>query len=186
MLAAMMSKTELASALRTLRLSAKEAGALLSVDPKTVARWLAGDVDVSGPAEQALRAWLRLESRRIPWRPDGLPLSIMSAEEIEEQNRLMREEVVVLDQVIELVQQRGGPAAPWRVDLARCEAELAGTMYVHFYRLPNGGFTPSSYRRTDKEPDYERDLPLIQDAIACIAEAVAAERKVGRNRVAGR
>ena len=129
---------------------------------------------------------MRLNAKRIPWRPDGLPVAIMEKEEIEEHIRLLREEVVVLDEVIQLVQRRGGPAAPWRVDLERCEAELAGTMYVHFYRLPNGGFTPSSYRRSDKEPDYERDLPLIQDAIACIAEAVAAERKAGRNLAADR
>lgn len=173
----MMEAAELVALLRELRLTPKRAGEYLSVDPKTVSRWLGGETPVPGPAEQALRAWLRLERRRIPWRPDGFPISIMSAEEIDEQNRLMRQEVIVLDQVLQIVKERGGPAAPWRVDFDRCEAELADTMFVHFYRLPNGGFTVSSYRRTDKDPDYDRDLPLIQDAVACIADAIAAERR---------
>jgi hypothetical protein len=43
-------------------------------------------------------------------------------------------------------------------------------------------FDPSSYRRTDKEPDYERDLPLVEDAIVCIADAVAKAGKEWVNR----
>ena len=166
-------RSELSYRLHRLRLSPKETARLLSVDVKTVNRWLDGSVDVPGPVEQALRAWERLEERRIPWRPDGLPIQVMDDEEIEEQVKLMREHVVGLDEVIQRVRERGGPAAPWKVDLQQCEAELAGTMHVHFYPLPNGNFSPSSYRRTDKEPDYKRDLPLVEDAIVCIADAVA-------------
>jgi hypothetical protein len=176
-----MDRKELAKCLQDLRLTPKEAGVLLSVDPKTVGRWLAGEVAVSGPAEQALLAWCRLESRRIPWRPDGLPLSIMSQKEIDEQVQLMREHVVILDDVLQRVRQRNGPAFPWSVDLKNCRAELGDTMQVHFYALPNGSFSVGSYRRTDKAPDYARDLPVIEDAIACIADAVEAARKAGRN-----
>ena len=176
-----MGKSELARSFRTLGLDSKEAAKLLSVDVKTVNRWLAGEIGVPGPAEQALLAWMRLEERRIPWRPGGFPINMMEKDEIEDQIRLMREHVIVLDDVLHRVKQRGGPAAPWRVDLKRREAELAGTMHVNFHPLPNGNFSPSSYRRTDKEPDYVRDLPLIEDAIACIAEAVAAARRAGRN-----
>ncbi|HTZ67383.1 MAG TPA: hypothetical protein VMB83_07935 [Roseiarcus sp.] len=174
-----MDKAELVQCLQELRLTPREAGALLGVDPKTVGRWLTGVIAVSGPAEQALLAWRRLERRRLPWRPDGLPL--MSPSEMEEQVRLMREHVIVLDDVLERVRQRGGPRMPWAVDLKSCRAELTDRMHVHFYALPNGGFSVGSYRRTDKAPEYARDLPLIEDAIACIADAIEAERKAGRN-----
>ncbi len=167
-----MNRAELADALRFLGLDAREAGRLLSVDFKTVGRWLDGPTAVPGPAAEALRAWVRLERERIPWRPDGLPLRIMSDEEIDKQIELMRQHVVSLDDVLQRVNQRGGPAAPWTVDLKQHRAELAGTMVVNFYALPNGNFSPSSYRRTDKHPDYERDRPLIEDAIACIAETI--------------
>ncbi len=173
-----MKRNELTEALRRLGLSSKDAAKLLSVDIKTVTRWLDGTVDVPGPVVQALRAWSRLEEERIPWRPDGLPIRIMSDREIEDQIRLMREHVVSLDDVIQRVRQRGGPAAPWKVNLKLHKAELAGTMVVSFYALPNGNFSPSSYRRTDKEPDRERDWPLIEDAVACIADEIA---KAGRN-----
>jgi hypothetical protein len=176
-----MEKSELARCFRTLGLEPREAAKLLSVDVKTITRWLTGEIGVPGPAEQALLAWMQLEERRIPWRPGGLPINIMGQEEIEDQIRLMREHVIILDDVLSRVKRRGGPAAPWRVDLKRCEAELANIMHLHFYPLPNGNFSASSYRRTDKEPDYKRDLPLIEDAIACIADAVAAARRAGRN-----
>lgn len=176
-------RSELHYRLLRLSLTAKEAARLLSVDVKTVSRWLDGSVEVPGPAQQALRAWERLEERRIPWRPGGLPIQVMDGKEIEDQIRLMRQHVVSLDDVIQKVRKRGGPAAPWKVNLQKCEAELTDTMRVHFYPLPNGNFSPSSYVRTDKEPDYERDLPLIEDAIICIADAVA---KVGRSWVSKR
>ena len=167
-----MSRSEIAEALRRLGLEHKEAAKLLSVDIKTVARWLDGSTDVPGPVVQALRAWMRLEEAHINWRPDGLELRIMTNKDRDEQIRLMREHVVSLDDVMQRVRSRGGPAAPWKVDLKAHRAELAGTMVVSFYALPNGNFSPNSYRRTDKEPDYERDRPLIEDAVACIAEAV--------------
>lgn len=171
-------RSELSYRLLRLGLSPKQAARFLSVDVKTVNRWLDGTVAVPGPVEQAIRAWERLEEKRIPWRPDGLPIPVMDDDEIEEQVKLMRDHVVSLDEVIQKVRKRGGPAAPWTVDLKQCEAVLAGTMHVHFYPLPNGNFSPSSYRRTDKEPDYERDLPLVEDAIVCIADEVA---KAGKN-----
>jgi hypothetical protein len=128
-----------------------------------------------GPAGQALVAWRRLESRRLPWRPDGLPL--MSSTEMEEQLRLMREHVVILDDVLERVRGRGGPAMPWTVDLKACRAELAGAMHVDFYALPNGGFSVGSYRRTG----LHARPAAIEDAIACIADAVEAARRAGQN-----
>jgi len=169
-----MNASDLTEYLRTLHLTPKEAARQLSVDIKTVNRWLAGEVAVPGPVVEALRAWKRLNDARIPWRADSLPINIKEDEEMAEQIRLTREHMKSLDQVIQQVRARGGPAAPWEVDLKNCEAVLANTMYVHFYPLPNGNFSPSSYRRTDRELDYQRDLSLIEDAIACIADAISA------------
>jgi predicted site-specific integrase-resolvase len=54
----MMDSFELLSCLAALRLTPREAATLLSVDPKTVMRWLDADGEISGPAEQAIRAWV--------------------------------------------------------------------------------------------------------------------------------
>ena len=61
---------ELGPYLLRLDLSPAEAAQLLRVTPRTVRRWLDGE-DVSGPVEQAVRAWIRLSDRRFPWRPHG-------------------------------------------------------------------------------------------------------------------
>jgi len=42
-------------------------------------------------------------------------------------------------------------------------------MEVGFYRLTNGSFSLSNYRRADMHPDVQRDRELIEDAIFCIA-----------------
>ncbi len=176
-----MTKNEFIECLSLLRITPKDAATLLSVDSKTVNRWLDGDVAVPGPAEQAIRAWVRFHRIGLPWRPDGLPLDYMTDEEVAKQILKMREHVVEMDAVILRVRERGGVAAPWKVDLKRCHAELGGVMRVHFHPLPNGNFAVSSYNRTDKEPDRRRDLPLIEDALVSIAEAVAEAKRAGRN-----
>jgi transcriptional regulator with XRE-family HTH domain len=65
----MMTVPELRLTLSRLELTQAEAAQLLGVAPRTVRRWLDGK-DASGPAEQALRAWIRLRDRNLPWRPD--------------------------------------------------------------------------------------------------------------------
>jgi hypothetical protein len=35
-------------------------------------------------------------------------------------------------------------------------------MKVSFYKLTNGGFSPSFYNRSDGRPDITRDWPLIE------------------------
>jgi hypothetical protein len=179
-----MTKAELAACLEELQLAPKEAALLLGVDPKTVGRWLAGEIAVPALAERALVAWRRLDKANVPWRPDERTFRVMRRDEIDDQLRRLREHMVELDEVLEIVRQRGGPAAPWAVDLKSNRAVLAGTMTVSFYRLPSGGFSVATYRRTDKEPDIQRDLPLLQDAVACIADAIAA--KSGHEKRAGR
>ncbi len=64
-----MSDAELQLTLARLELSPAEAAQLLGITARTVRRWLDGE-EVAGPAEQALRAWIRLHDRSLPWRPD--------------------------------------------------------------------------------------------------------------------
>src|SRR5712692_3360169 len=98
----MMGRFEFVEALRKLRLSPKEAARLLSVDPKTTARWLDRTVEVPGPAEQALRAWMRLEEMRLPWRPWECLIG-MSDKEMAEQIRSLREHNLELDAILRRV-----------------------------------------------------------------------------------
>ena len=74
------------------------------------------------------------------------------------------------------VEQRGGPKSPWTVDLSKNSAIL-GPFEVGFYRL-NGeaGFSLSNYRRRDEAPDVARDMSLLEDAVYCIAKAIAQSR----------
>ncbi len=169
-----MNNIELLRCLCTLRLTPKEAADLLSVDPKTVMRWVTGAGEISGPAKQAIRAWLRLDKMGMPWRPSDHSIGL-TEEEAANQIRLMREHNMGLANMIARVRARGGPAAPWKVDLKRHVAELGDIMEVSFYPLPNGGFSPSTYRRKDRETDYERDRLLLEDAFVSIADEIAAK-----------
>ena len=166
----MMSIYELQRHLELLGLLPNEAASLLSVGPRTVRRWLDGSQDVSGPAEQALRAWLRLHTRGLAWRPDGVALDTGNESMITSH----REHAIGLDELLKRVESRNGPSAPWVVDLNRGTATL-GPMKVSFYRLSNGGFSPQSYMRTDINPNLTRDGLLVEDAFASIAYALASK-----------
>src|ERR1700722_7999386 len=54
----MMSKPELAAHMDQLHLTQAEAAHLLSVNARTVRRWIENPAEMPGPAEQTLRAWL--------------------------------------------------------------------------------------------------------------------------------
>jgi hypothetical protein len=166
-----MSSLELSSHLNQLGLTQAEAARLLSVNVRTVRRWVEDPSDMPGPAEQALRAWFRLHRLGLAWRPDGLPLGEDETEEMADQIARYRRHAMELDSMLQRVEARGGPAAPWNVDLEAKVATL-GPMRVGFYRLANGGFSPSTYRRTDADPDLVRDALLLEDAYACIAKSL--------------
>lgn len=164
-----MTNFDLSSALNSLGLSQVAAARLLSVDPRTVRRWVENPAEISGPAEQALRAWLRLNEHGLPWSPDGVDLIETNPEQI----ALHRIHTIDLDALLQKVNERGGPTAPWVVDLDKGKATLEA-LEVTFYKLPSGGFSPQSYKRRDMlHPDVQRDRRLIEDAFACIAKAIA-------------
>jgi hypothetical protein len=164
-----MSKFDLSNALNSLGLSQVELARFLSVDPRTVRRWVESPSEIPGPAEQALRAWQRLQSYGLPWSPCGVDLVECDPEQIA-RHRL---HTLELDALLEKVTKRGGPAAPWVVDLDKGKAVM-GSLEVTFYMLASGGFSPQSYKRRDEiEQDVQRDWPLIEDAFACIAKAIA-------------
>src|SRR5262249_53171535 len=147
----MMSIAELEQSLIRLDLSQTEGAQLLGVAPRTLRRWLDGE-DLPGPAEQAIRAWLRLHERRLPWRPNSAAI----AGDDQYQIARHREHAINLSDIIGRVEARGGPRTPWAVDRRRSRATF-GPMEVSFYTLPNGGFSLASYTRKDGNPDVERD-----------------------------
>ena len=169
----MMTEREFQECLADLRLSPTEAARLLSVNTRTVRRWSESPEEIPGPAEQALRAWQRLNRFGLAWRPDGLPIG-EDDPDFANQIALYREHAIQLDALIRKVKARGGPTVAWEVDVEGGEAKL-GPVTVGFYLLPNGkSFSPSTYRRGDREPDLVRDATLIEDAYFCIAQALAA------------
>ena len=159
-----MTPIELEQSLIRLGLSPSEAAQLLGVAPRTYRRWLDGE-EIPGPVEQAIRAWLRLHERRLPWRPDSAAI----AEDDQDQIARHREHTISLSEIIARVEARGGPRTPWTVDRQRSRATL-GPMEISFYTLKSGGFSLGSYTRKDGSPDVQRDRELIEDAAYCIAK----------------
>jgi hypothetical protein len=161
---ALMNATEFRVLLEKLGLTQVEAAQLLSVDPRTVRRWAeeSGGA-IPGPAEQALRAWVGLQRQGVPWRAEDTDI---------EQIALHRQHAIELYALLIRVQARGGPRAPWQVDVEGSVATL-GPMRLSFYKLRNGSFSPAYYRRSDQPADVQRDWTLIEDGFACIAKAMA-------------
>jgi hypothetical protein len=52
-------------------------------------------------------------------------------------------------------------------------------MEVSYYKLASGSFSLANYRRKDGEPDVERDWEAIEDAAACIAQAMKKDPDYG-------
>lgn len=169
-------KLDFLKTLNELGLTQTEAAKLLSVNVRTVRRWAENPEEIPGPAEQALQAWLRLHQIGMPWRPDGVDIILSDPDEIADQIARHRNHAIALDTILKGVKERGGPATPWQVDLEKRVATL-GPMRVGFYLLYNGGFSPSTYSRADCTPDLYRDKALLEDAYACIAFAIANQRK---------
>ena len=160
-----MSQVEVRQTLAELQLNQQEAAKLLGVSPRSVRRWLEGEA-IPGPAEGALRAWRQLEARGLAWRPDSVTLYEADREQI----AVYRQDAMNLNALLERVSSRGGPRLPWKVNVIEGSATMEWA-YLSFYKLQNGGFSPSVYRRSDQDspPDLHRDRDLIDDALYCIA-----------------
>jgi hypothetical protein len=167
-----MSKTELQRCLLRLGLSDSEAALLLSVDPRTVRRWRTKPEEIPGPAEQALLAWARLDECGLAWRPDSLAMGERDPADIAREVAAYRNHAIELDALLSRVRARGGPAAPWVVDLEKRRADL-GALSITFYAAGNGSFSPQGYSRRDIDPDLQRDWHLIEDGLATVAAAIA-------------
>ncbi len=161
---------DIRTSLEQLQISQTEVAVLLDVNPRTVRRWIDGSQKTSGAAEQAIRAWLRLNNEGLAWRPDSISLVASDREAIAAQC----DSAIELNGLLDRVENRGVPNPPWVVDLEKSEARL-GTLRVTFYKLKNGGFSPQFYTRTDKSPDKHRDAILIEDAFYCVAMAFKKE-----------
>lgn len=161
----------------TLGLSVQESALLLGINTRTIHRWLTGEVDIPQSIERVIEAWSYLNNFGLPWRPDGHSISLLNNVELRNQMFLNAEHSLQLAEILESVKRRGGAAAPWSVDLVAKKATL-GDIWVSFYILPNGTFSPQSYGRYDKFPDTLRDESILKDAYACIAEALAERQKL--------
>lgn len=169
---AAMTAADLRSHLAALQLTQTELAQLLGTNPRTVRRWLeASEVEaaIPGAAACAVRAWDQLRQAGLAWRPGDAVLGAGAAEAWG--GRRFHE--MAIDESIQRVAARGGPAALWDVDLDRQRATL-GCVQLIFKLLDSGGFAPASYRRTDElAPDAARDARLLEDGYACIARALA-------------
>jgi hypothetical protein len=143
----------------------EEAAKLLGVSARTLRRWVDGE-EIPGPAQAALRAWRELHSRHLAWKPDSISLFENDKAQIER----ARQHAEMVAHIIKTVEERGGTRDPWTVNMARCLATF-GPFEVGFYKLANGGFSFSAYRRLDGSPDPARDRPYLEDAAFAISKA---------------
>ncbi|MGH6876467.1 MAG: helix-turn-helix domain-containing protein [Rhizomicrobium sp.] len=162
----MMTQAEFTQYLDRLGLSVEKAAKLLDVSPRTVRRWREGE-ELRGPVETAVRAWIFLHDRHLPWMPDSASVIENDREQID----LHRANAIDLAALHKRVEDRGGPKLTWNVDLSKGKATL-GPVQVSFYRLRNGGFSLANYRRSDAAPDAHRDREIIEDAAYSIGQAI--------------
>jgi hypothetical protein len=160
-----MTPNELTDYLTRLNLDPPEAAQLLGVNRRTLRRWFEGE-EVPSLAEAALRAWRTLHDRNLPWKPDSVSLF----EDDQKQIELHRQHSINLAEALKIVEERGGPAYQWSVNVSKNSAAL-GPFEVGFYNLESGSFSISSYLKRDGRPDPVPDLPFLQDAAFCISKA---------------
>lgn len=70
----MMTGDEFQGFLGCLGISQTYAARLLSVSPRTVSRWPEETAEIPGPAELALRTWLRPQQLGLAWHPHDITI----------------------------------------------------------------------------------------------------------------
>jgi hypothetical protein len=175
------SKQEFLDYLWQLNLSPTEAARLLSVTPRTVNRWLKNPHEISGPAEQALRAWIILKDHNVSWRPDCVPIPFLKEEEAEAtyqiKNWVAKKYNLRVINIIKKVKKRGELSLPWQIDFKKGSIKLEKTIEV-FFKMPSG--KPRNVRRQlvifgykrldDQSADIKHNQYLIEEAVFTIDE----------------
>jgi DNA-binding XRE family transcriptional regulator len=171
-----MTNLELNHCLEALSLTQADLAARLGVTPRTVRRWQAGEQPIPTWIAEVLGAWRQLHAHNLPWGADLESIWYGDDDQI----RRHQDHDAALAALLRRVKARGGPAAPWRVNLREHRATL-GPMIVRFYRLASDSFSLANYRRADVPPDVHRDQPLIEDAVAAFAASISAARTARPN-----
>ncbi len=166
-----MKNGEFSQSLNALGLTQTDLAIRLGVTVRSVRRWQTGEQEIPEWVAEVLSAWHQLHARNIPWGADLESIWYGDNEQI----RRHQDHDKALAALLKRVKNRGGPAAPWRVNLQDHSATL-GRMSVRFYMLASGGFSLANYRRGDVHSDPQRDQALIEDAVAAFASAVSAAR----------
>lgn len=164
-----MKNTNLKRYLELLNLSQADLAARLGVTTRTVRRWQNDEQPIPLWVTEVLNAWHQLHIRHLPWGADLESIWYGDNDQI----RRHQDHDKALAALLQRVKARGGPAAPWRVNLRDSSATL-GPITVRFYRLASNSFSLSNYRRSDMAPDAQRDQSLIEDAVAAFAAAISA------------
>jgi hypothetical protein len=118
---------------------------------------------------QVFLAWLTLHRIGLPWRTGEQVSLLISPDELGKMMNHYRKKEVC--KILSSVRERNGPFIKWEVDLKNMVATL-GPFTLRFFLLENGEFLPSTYHRSDIEPDFYRDKPFIEDGIYCIEQAL--------------
>lgn len=152
-----------------------ELSQLLDVDIRTVKRWASNQSELPGPVKTTLMAWQRLNELGLPWRPDASDALNLHPDQLAK----LRVHNFELSEALRRAEERGGPKLPWEVDLGRGRARLNG-VFVSFYRLPNGSFSPQSYWLDSDNNDYDPKniQEILDDAFDSIAKAISAHLKL--------
>lgn len=163
--------TELTKLLAMLNLTQADLAARLGIATRTVRRWQTGEQAIPIWVVEVLDAWRQLHASGLPWGADLESIWYGDDDQI----RRHQDHDKALAALLKRVKARGGPAAPWRINLRERSATL-GPMVVRFYKLASNSFSLQNYRRGDVSPDARRDRPLIEDAVFAFSEAVRAAR----------
>ncbi|HTV68777.1 MAG TPA: hypothetical protein VMF90_09580 [Rhizobiaceae bacterium] len=167
-----MTGDELNRYLELLELTQADLAARLGVTTRTVRRWQTSEQPTPPWVAEVLGAWRQLHTRNLPWGADLESVWYGDDDQI----RRHQDHDKALAALLQRVKARGGPSAPWRVNLRDHSATL-GPITVRFYRLASNSFSVANYRRGDMLPDARRDQPLIEDAVAAFAAAVSEARR---------